>query len=99
MYKAQRRTRQMQKTKTIAIACEMTFQLVSVLAYLLLLPIASAPSVAYVVITLATVLPPTARCAKTLHACNRLLLLSTGRVACSLSLYVLLGLFNLHDTF
>jgi len=84
---------------TIAIACEMMFQLASVLAYLLLRPIASAPSVAYVVITLATVLPPSPRCAKTLHACNRLLLLSTGRVACSLLLYVMLGLFNLHDTF
>jgi len=83
----------------ITIAWEMMFQLLSVLAYLLLRPIASAPSVAYVVIALATVLPPSALCAKTLHACNRLLLLSTGRVACSLLLYVLLGLFNLHDTF
>ena len=78
----------------IKIAWEMMFQLLSVIAYLLLRPIASAPSVAYVVIALATVLPPAALCAKTLHACNRLLLLSTGRVACSLLLYVLL-----HDTF
>ena len=83
----------------IKIAWEILFQLLSVLAYSLLRPIASAPSVAYVVIALATVLPPSALCAKTLHACNRLLLLSTGRVACSLLLYVLLGLYNLHDTF
>jgi len=83
----------------VVFACEVLSQVVAVLTFLLLRPVASAPAVAYVVITLATVLPPSPRCANTLHACNRLLLQSTGRVACSLLLYVFLGLFNLHDTF
>jgi len=83
----------------LVILVELLRQGFAVLVYWLARPVASAPAVAYLCAMLTTVLLPLPRSACTLRGCNSLLLQSSARVACSLWLYVWLGLFNLHDTF